>query len=136
MKNIFVFFLLIMLYSCNTNKKMETQNIKRVWLLIEFQNYSKDYLIEKKAHLDLTQKENATANMGCNTLGFPYKILNSNEMQFENGFATKMACEDMKLEYEFSQFLPTMKKYSIDGHKLTLTSKEGIKMVFIAQDWD
>jgi heat shock protein HslJ len=45
-----------------------------------------------------------------------------------------MYCDDMKLEDSFSQAITTMTSYSVDKQTLTLTAKDGGKMVFVAKD--
>lgn len=136
MNKIFIISLLMMLISCNTNKKLDVRNIQRNWMLIEFKEFTKEYLVEKKAYLNLSNDKNASAKMGCNNLGFSYEILNKNQIEFKEGFATRMACQDMKLEYEFLSQLPLIKNYEIEGQKLILIGNDGLKMVFVAQDWD
>jgi heat shock protein HslJ len=74
--------------------------------------------------------------MGCNQLSFPYKITNTSEIKFSDGIATQMYCEDMKLEDSFSKEITWISNYATQGHQLILTSPKGIKMVFVAQDWD
>jgi heat shock protein HslJ len=112
-----------------------TQNLNRVWMLIEFKDYKKEYFIQKKAFLDLTNSERANAKMGCNNLSFYYKT-NKNNITYLQGISTEMLCEDMKLEDSFFKEIPSIKNFKVDGHKLILTSSNGEKMVFIAQDWD
>jgi len=42
----------------------------------------------------------------------------------------------MQIENNFSKAIVSIHHFEIKGHQLILTSKEGIKMVFIAEDWD
>jgi heat shock protein HslJ len=139
MKNLSILILVsIFTISCNSKKhtsEIPTQNINRIWMLVEFKDYKKDFLVEKKAFLDMKDNAIATSKMGCNNLSFHYKIKNSN-IEFNNGITTEMACLDMKLEDDFLKSITTMSLFSIDAHILTLISKEGQKMVFVAQDWD
>lgn len=139
MKHTFFFTLCVVLFSCATKKEPKVDNalmLKRVWMLVAFDTYTKAELVEKKAFLDLTQPERAAAKMGCNQMSFEYTIKNNTEINFQQGLATRMFCQDMKLENAFSKTLPTITNYELKGHQLTLTNKEGAKMVFIAQDWD
>lgn len=126
--------------SCNCKKnatETPTQNINRVWMLVEFKDYKKEYFVEKKAFLDMTNSERATSKMGCNNLSFSYSIKDNKSIQFSQGIATRMYCEDaMKLENDFLNEIPSIKNYKVEGHFLTLTSSNGKKMVFVAQDWD
>lgn len=141
MKNISTLILLsIFALSCNCKKNITetpTQNINRVWMLVEFKDYKKEYFVEKKAFLDIINKERATSKMGCNNLSFSYSIIDGKSIQFSQGIATRMFCQDnMKLETDFLASITTMNSFSINAHKLTLTSASGEKMVFVAQDWD
>jgi heat shock protein HslJ len=112
-----------------------TENLKRVWMLVAFSSFEKKFLMDSEAQLNLTNSEQAMAKMGCNTLSFDYKMTNS-EIIFSQGISTMMACTDMKLEDEFSKVITDFKKYKIDGHTLTLLNSKNEKMVFVAQDWD
>lgn len=123
--------------ACNTVKKgNEGQNLNRVWMLVAFNSFEKEYLIKKEAYLDLTQPSTASSKMGCNLMSFPYKIKGDTEISFLDGVSTEMHCPDMKLEKEFSKIITSAKSYSIDGHKLVLTTQNGSKISFVAQDWD
>lgn len=139
MKNLSILILVsIFALSCNSKKNANdttSQNIHRVWMLVAFKDYQKEYFIEKKAFLDLTNSERASSKMGCNSLSFSYKT-NKSTIIFSNGISTEMACLDMKLESEFSNEIEKMSSFSINAHQLTLTSANGEKMVFVAQDWD
>jgi heat shock protein HslJ len=72
--------------------------------------------------------------MGCNQLSFSVSVSKESRIVFSNGISTKMYCDDMKLEDSFSQAITTMTNYSVDKQTLTLTSKDGGKMVFVAKD--
>jgi len=139
MKKTSILILIIMSFSCNCKKNVTetpTQNINRIWMLVEFKEYKKDCFIEKKAFLDLTNPERATSKMGCNNLSFSFSVKDSKSITFSQGISTKMFCEDMKLENDFTKSITTMNSFSINAHKLTLISNNGEKMVFVAQDWD
>ncbi len=139
MNRIFTLFLVfIYIMACNTVKKDNTngQNLNRVWMLVQFSSFDKEYLTQKGAYLDLTQLQNASSKMGCNQMSFPYQIKNDTEISFSDGIATKMYCEDMKLETEFSKSITSIKNYVVDGHKLTLKAENGLMLSFLAQDWD
>ncbi len=149
MKIFLIVFILTSLMNCKTkledskiqnNSKIEeknseniNQNLSRVWMLVEFQKFSKDFLINKKASLNLV---NNNASMGCNSIGFNYKKKSASEIEFSNLIRTEMACGDMKLEDNFLKTLPELNSFKIDGHKLTLYNSKNEKMIFVAQDWD
>lgn len=137
-KRIILILIVALIFSCNSKKeatKIENQNINRIWMLVNFKNYSKESLIKKSAFLDLTNSENASAKMGCNNLSFAYKV-KEDTISFSEGIATRMFCEDMSLENDFYKEISSINNYKIEGHKLLLTSSKGEKMEFIAQDWD
>ncbi len=121
--------------SCNTIKR-DNSNLTRVWMLVEFNQFDKEYLSNKKAYLDLKQSNIASSKMGCNQLSFEYTIKSNSEIKFSTVIATRMFCNDMQLENDFSKAIVSINHFEINGHQLILTSKEGIKLVFIAQDWD
>lgn len=135
----FIILFSIITLSCNSKKEVKeipTQNINRVWMLTQFENFEKQFLINAKAQLDLTASDNALANMGCNGISFKYNLKSNSQIIFTEGIRTEMACGDMKLEDDFLEILPKISDFIIEGHKLVLTSKDGDKMIFVAQDWD
>ena len=137
MKTLHILILISMLtFSCSSKKNAMSPTTKRVWMLTEFKTFSKEYFINQQAFLDLTNEKTAASKMGCNNLSFPYVIKNNSQISFSDGIATEMFCQDMQLENQFSKAIVQSFTYSIEGHKLTLTSKNGEKIVFIAQDWD
>ncbi len=115
------------------NSENINQNLSRVWMLVEFEKFSKDFLISKKAYLDLTKNN---ASMGCNSIGFNYKKKSVSEIEFSNLMRTEMACGAMQLEDNFLKTLPELNSFKINGHKLTLYNSKNEKMIFMAQDWD
>jgi heat shock protein HslJ len=141
MKNLSILILVsIFALSCSskTNSvEAPKPHMNRVWMLVAFKDYNKDYFVEKKAFLDMTNSEIATSKMGCNSLSFSYSIKDEKSIQFSQGIATRMYCQDhMKLETDFLKDLKLVKNYKVEGHFLTLTTSEGEKMRFVAQDWD
>ncbi|MBS1573173.1 MAG: META domain-containing protein [Bacteroidetes bacterium] len=117
-------------------QKNKTPMYQREWMLISFQDFSKEYLMEQKAELNLSQKQ-FSAFMGCNQLMIQGKFNKNKTLKLEVVGATMSFCEgNMQLEKQFSLALATMKKYKIDGHFLTLYNNKGEKMKFVAADWD
>jgi heat shock protein HslJ len=136
--NSIILIFAVVLFSCNSKKEVNinaTQNSNRIWMLVAFKDYGKDYFVKKNCYLDLTNNDRASAKMGCNNLSFSYKI-NGSKISFTNGISTRMACEDMKLEGDFSNAILEMNSFSINKHQLTLTSETNQQMIFVAQDWD
>ena len=116
----------------------EVSSLKRKWMLVEFQGFTKEELIQKKAYLDLTHLEKGGgAKMGCNSIFFSVKLKNNHRINFSGVDSTMMYCDgNMKLEENFGKLLPTITKYQVKGHFLTLKNKNGQTMKFIAEDWD
>ena len=116
----------------------EVSSLKRKWMLVEFQGFTKEELIQEKAYLDLTHLEKGGgAKMGCNSIFFSVKLKNNHRINFSGVGSTMMYCDgNMKLEENFGKLLPTITKYQVKGHFLTLKNKNGQTMKFVAEDWD
>lgn len=116
----------------------EVSSLKRKWMLFEFQGFTKEELMQKKAYLDLTHLEKGGgAKMGCNSIFFSVKLKNNHRINFSGVGSTMMYCDgNMKLEDNFGKLLPTITKYQVKGHFLTLKNKNGQTMKFVAEDWD
>ena len=116
----------------------EVSSLKIKWMLVEFQGFTKEELIQKKAYLDLTHLEKGGgAKMGCNSIFFSVKLKNNHRINFSGVGSTMMYCDgNVKLEENFGKLLPTITKYQVKGHFLTLKNKNGQTMKFVAEDWD
>ncbi len=116
----------------------EVSSLKRKWMLVEFQGFTKEELIQKKAYLDLTHLDKGGgAKMGCNSIFFSVKLKNNHRINFSGIGSTMMYCDgNVKLEENFGKLLPTITKYQVKGHFLTLKNKNGQTMKFVAEDWD
>ena len=116
----------------------EVSSLKRKWMLVEFQGFTKEELIQKKAYLDLTHLDKGGgAKMGCNSIFFSVKLKNNHRINFSGVGSTMMYCDgNVKLEENFGKLLPTITKYQVKGHFLTLKNKNGETMKFVAEDWD
>mgnify|MGYP003472734521 FL=1 len=116
----------------------EVSSLKRKWMLVEFQGFTKEELIQKKAYLDLTHLDKGGgAKMGCNSIFFSVNLKNNHRIHFSGVGSTMMYCDgNMKLEENFGKLLPTITKYQVKGHFLTLKNKNGQTMKFVAEDWD
>ena len=112
------------------------EQLKRVWMLVDFQDFKKEDLIKNQAQMNLTDLKNTFANMGCNQIGFSVEIKN-NKIKFLKVIQTEMFCENkMNLENEFSKSLTEIYTYSVIGQKLFLKNSKNQNMSFVAQDWD
>lgn len=116
------------------------EELQREWMLVSFQNFPKEKLIDYQAKMNLIPSENPnqfSAKMGCNNLFFTSKIINGSKIEFSQVGSTMMFCQDkMDLESAFGKALPSMNFYRIEGHYLTLSDQNGDEMKFVAADWD
>ena len=117
----------------------EVSSLKRKWMLVEFQGFTKEELIQKKAYLDLTHLDKGGgAKMGCNSIFFSVKLKNNHRINFSGVGSTMMYCDgNMKLEENFGKLLPTITKYQVKGHFLSLLDKNNQELIqLVAEDWD
>lgn len=131
---------LLLLINCSPQIARFT-DIQREWMLVEFKDFSKDLMVKSKAKLDLskttTSDRQFTANMGCNLITGKVKLNQQGEITFYQMGNTDMFCkESMNLETDFIKILPTITMYKVEGHRLTLTNKNGAVLKFVAADWD
>ncbi len=115
--------------------------LHREWMLVSFGNYTRQDLMKHHAKIDLTsraeeEKITGGAYMGCNRMFFSFKCKRNGTLKISGFGSTMMACNDMKLEDEFSQSFKNIVSYSVKGHFLTLTDDQGNAMKFVAADWD
>lgn len=144
MKNIlslvFAFFILNLVLNCSAAKS-NNPHYQREWMLVSFDQFPKQELIENKAGINLTGEKinteaKGSANMGCNKIFFTTEIKNNGKLKISNLGSTEMACQNMSLENAFLKKFGNMTHYKIEGHRLTLSDKNGNEMKFIAADWD
>ncbi|PWW28680.1 META domain-containing protein [Chryseobacterium sp. AG844] len=115
--------------------------LQRQWMLVSFDDFSKDQLIANKAEFNLTAnkvkgKIQASSYMGCNRMSFMTEFKTGGKVEISKGVSTMKACQDMNLEMSFQKKIETMTHYSIEGHFLTLSDDYGNSMKFVAADWD
>lgn len=115
--------------------------LQRQWMLIAFDGFSKDKLIDIEAEMNLTAnmvkgKILARVYMGCNRMAFVTEFKKGGKVKISKGVSTMKACQDMALENSFQKKIETMNKYSVEGHFLILTDDNGNSMKFVAADWD
>ena len=132
-------FALLVLSNCTSQTKVP-ENTKREWMLVEFQNFTKEMMMNNKANLNLTEqneKGKFSANMGCNNMFGSVTFISTGTVKFSDIGSTMMYCDKaMDLEAAFAKELPTMTNYKVEGHYLTLSNASGKKMKFVAADWD
>lgn len=115
--------------------------IQREWMLTSFEGYAKADLIRNNANINLTEKAEhekikGTAFAGCNNMFFTAEFKNDGKVKISEIGSTLKACQDMKLENDFSKQLRNVTQYSLKGHFLILTDDQGHTIEFIAADWD
>lgn len=140
MRFLFAVMFLCLMNACIT-KKVNFQPIHRQWMLVEFQNYSRAFLLSKEAQLDLSltksPKNQYRADMGCGNIFMNAVFENNGTCEFTNIRNINSYCVDnMQLENNFEKALATMKFFSVKGHTLELSDGKGSKMKFTASDWD
>jgi len=126
------------LQSCSP-QKLPPGEFQRQWMMVAYKDYSKAFLTESKAQIDLSPVKSIRygAFMGCNRMFLSADFFKNGTVKFSDAGSTMMYCEGrMDLESDFAKDLPTMTKYKIEGHNLTLSNEKGIEMKFIAADWD
>lgn len=129
-----------LLVNCSS-AQIKNEQIQRQWMLVSFKNFTKEELVKSKAEINLTseikdKKIQGGAFMGCNRMFFTAEIKSNDKIEISGVASTLMACENIKLEDEFSKEFKKVKNYHVEGHFLTLTDEEGNQMKFVAADWD
>ena len=137
----FLFISSFFIFQSCASGKNNPDELNRQWMLVEFQNFSRDLMVKNNAQMDLSQTKSPKnlwkAKMGCNQMFFEADFKANGTVKFSDVGSTMMYCENsMKLEDAFVKALPLMTKYKIDGHHLTLTDAKGNQMKFVAADWD
>jgi heat shock protein HslJ len=144
MKNIlsglFAFLICILILNCSASQ-VDNQHYQREWMMVSFDQFTKQQLIENEAEINLTDEKNnslikGSATMGCNKIFFSAELKNNGRIKISEIRSTEMACKNMDLENAFMITFSGMKKYLIEGHRLTLFDDKGNQMKFIAADWD
>jgi heat shock protein HslJ len=159
---VFIFLTATLLSSCKSNKKTtnlsENEKLARVWMLTDMNVnegniFSKADFVKAGAKLDLTKLKEITTDlegkriaqgsafMGCNNIFFTVSTnektnLNNNIVFSQVGMTRKACQENMELETSFGKNLANMTTYLLEGQFLTLSSADGKRMKFVAQDWD
>ncbi|WP_258319598.1 META domain-containing protein [Chryseobacterium chendengshani] len=144
MKNIlsgpFIFFIFISVLNCSASQ-VNNQHYQREWMMVSFDQFTKQQMIENKAEINLTgeksgNKVKGTATMGCNSIFFLAELKNNGKISISEVGSTMTACKNMELENAFTKKFESMTNYKIEGHQLILSDHYGNEMQFIAADWD
>ncbi|WP_228401627.1 META domain-containing protein [Chryseobacterium sp. PMSZPI] len=138
--SLFAILLVGSVLSCSAIPE-KNPNLQRQWMLVSFDGFSKDQLINHRAEVNLTAnivqgKIQGSAYMGCNQMSFTSEFKKDGRVKISNIVGTMKACQDMALETSFQKKFDHMTKYSVEGHFLTLSDDQGNSMKFVAADWD
>ena len=133
-------FVLTLVLNCSASK-VNNQHYQREWMMVSFDQFTKQQLIENNAKINLTGEKTGnqikgTATMGCNQIFFLAELRNNGKVKISGIGSTEMACQNMEVENAFMKTFGNMKNYLIEGHRLTLFDNAGSEMKFIAADWD
>jgi len=140
MLSFFAVLILALMVNCSSTQ-VKNPFIQREWMMVSFNNFTKDQLIKNQAGINLTAKKEGNkirggAFMGCNRMFFTSEFKSNGKVEFSGLGSTMMACQNMDLETAFAKSFEKMTKYSLEGHFLTLSDDQGNQMKFIAADWD
>jgi heat shock protein HslJ len=144
MKNIILSFFAVFILTAVTNcssTRVNNQHYQREWMMVSFDKFTKQELIENEAGINLTGEKtgteiSGTAKMGCNRFFFKAELKNKGKIKISGLGGTEMACAEMELENTFMKRFVNMTRYKIEGHRLMLSDDLGNEMKFIAADWD
>lgn len=144
MKKILTSFFAVLLLAAVVNCSAvpeKNPGLQRQWMLISFDQFSKEELIKNRAEINLTGaiekgKIRGGAHMGCNSMFFTSEFKSDGKVKISGVGSTLKACQNMELETAFGQKFDKMTNYTIEGHFLTLSDNNGNAMKFVAADWD
>lgn len=94
----------------------------RKWKLVELVGKPvADSINGKEPFLMLHTTDNRySGSGGCNGIGGNFSLEGQGRIKFSAGMSTKMACENMEIENEFTRVLMTADNYSLSGDTLSL----------------
>ncbi|MDO4433293.1 MAG: META domain-containing protein [Alysiella sp.] len=122
-----------------------TLNLKKNWILEKayFAHHAPDGVsdavsilpvnVSHTVNLDLSDLPNGHAYVGCNNIGFQVTQGMGHAITFSHMFSTRMLCENMDIEYAFTEQLLNMKQYHFENGKLILSGEQGATMEFMPQ---
>ena len=111
----------------SSSKSSESQQMKMPtlaakWRVVAFNKFTEKELADKNAYLDFSEMPKAHGNMGCNGMMFQVNVIAADKVDFGPIAATRMLCEDMKLENAFLR-KQSVWNYRFDGNDLILEQK-------------
>lgn len=137
-KFLLVNLLAFILLTLNFTLPQRIDPLKRKWMLVSFNEFSKEYLIQQNAYLDLSSQNNLfEANFGCHKAILKAKRKKNKSLKlYRINSKTNSCTQGKNLETVFLHFISNEIKYEVEGHFLTLKNKKGMEMKLIAEDWD
>ena len=135
LKNLSVIILMIQTFSACKNVEIPQHLYQRSWKLVEIRGFDKETLIKNNVTLNL-EKNGNIASSGCLTKRVKVKWLSRERIKIQGFYDISKDCRVSNLDQYFMTTLQNVKFYHLDGHSLTLSSKDGQKIKFVAADWD
>ena len=102
--------------------QMKMPTLAAKWRVVAFNKLTEKELADKNAYLDFSEMPKAHGNMGCNGMMFQVNVIGADKIDFGPIAATRMLCEDMKLENAFLR-KQSVWNYRFDGNDLILEQK-------------
>lgn len=104
------------------SQQMKMPTLAAKWRVVAFNKFTEKELADKNAYLDFSEMPKAHGNMGCNSMMFQANVIGADKVDFGPIAATRMLCEDMKLENAFLR-KQSVWNYRFDGNDLILEQK-------------
>ena len=104
------------------SQQMKMPTLAARWRVVAFNKLTEKELADKNAYLDFSEMPKAHGNMGCNGMMFQVNVIGADKVDFGPIAATRMLCEDMKLENAFLR-KQSVWNYRFDGNDLILEQK-------------
>ncbi|WP_018675195.1 hypothetical protein [Riemerella columbina] len=130
-------FILLLYLGCTSVAPLPYQFQKK-WMLVEFQGYKKQDLMAHQAYLNMsptmTNPHQYFISIDGKKHYFRIEFLNGKKVSIIPLGIPKSA--NSKLEQQWVELLPTLNRYKIKGHFLTLYHPNGKTIKLVAEDWD
>lgn len=137
---LFSFIILLVINRCSILPNIES-DFAKTWMLVSFQDCSKQELIDKNAKIILssTKSYNTFAGklfLGCNSFKFKIKFLDKEKVKVYHLKNEQNNCIAGYFEKDFIKKFNEMNFFSKEGHFLILKTNNGEIIKFLAEDWD
>jgi putative lipoprotein len=131
MKKSYIFIVLIALLfqACSiSNQDIKVQNkilLNDIWVLKKVKNNAIDIKKLKQIDLEFNMKTNKFYGTdGCNRIFGGFKEFTNDKLIFGPIASTRMACSNMKISYEYLNYLKKVKSFKIENLKLYLLDED------------